>query len=432
MSSAPRALIISTWFPPVNAPGARRPYQLARHLVQRGWKVSVLTSTPEWHTTAYGDLDGMRILRAPRTAASADLEGWQRRLLRLAHRPGTGPANGPLRVLADLLLPFRHGLRWDLAPEAIERELGPQDIVVATSPDPTVFNIGARLARRWNATWAPDYRDPWNLAIPETGKDIITHQGTGLSGALRRWRYRRLERSFCGHAHLLTAVSRSFLANAMAVTGAPNGAVVFGGFDAERRPGPRIAEERFVLCHTGQLYPEQPWADLLHGLRDLSQQHPALSGKLRLRFVGAASTDPGVMRLLEDAARANPSIELVPEVGPEAAIAHQHAADMLLQLALRGRKGYLPVKFLEYLGARRPILLYSWEQDEMEEAVATTHTGTIVRDRAALTAHLLSALHAHRPGTVAPELPDDPALQQYDYARNMSRWAELLLAARPV
>ncbi len=430
MMPVPRALILCTWFPPVNAPGARRPYQLARQLVQRGWHVSVLTSTPEAPTRPYGSLEGMHILRTPRTAAMDDLRWWQRALLRLLLHAHGSQASGPLRVIADLLLPFRHSLRWDLSPEAIEGECGPQDIVVATSPDPTVLHIGARLATRWNATWAVDYRDPWSLAIPETGKDIITHQGTGFAGALRRWRFRRLERRFCGHAHLLTAVSRSVLANAIAVTGNTRADLILGGFDPSLRPGPRVMGDHFILSHTGQLYPEQPWIEFFDGLQDLARTGSALAVKLRVRFIGAFSTDQRVMRMLEEAAANSVLIELIPATGPAEAITHQHGSDMLLQLALRGRRGYLPVKFLEYLGARRPILLYSREQDEMEEAITLTRTGTIIQDRTALVAHLLAALRAHSPGTVSEFAPDEQALKRFDYTRNMSRWADLLLAAR--
>lgn len=425
----PRVLILSTWFPPVNAPGARRPYHLAKCLLRRGWAVSVLTSTPESPTEAYGELDGLRILRTPRAAATHDLNAAQRALLRTVIATRGGWINGPLRVLADLTLPFRHGLRWDLSPSMVEQELGRQDIVVATSPDPTVFDSGARLARHWNAVWAVDYRDPWNVAMPEVAKNIITHQGTGLAGSLRRARLRRLERRFCGHADVLTAVSRAFLTNAMAVTGNTNGAMVHGGFDPGRRPPKRTVGDRFILTHTGQLYPEQPWETFFHALQELRTQHTTLADRLRVRFVGAASTDAETMRRLERAEQATGLIERSPTVGPDEAIALQQDSDALLQLALSGRKGYLPVKFLEYLGANRPIILFSDEQDEMEEALSSTRTGTIVRDGAALIAHVIEHLRMHATGGALPFDPAADALSAFDYDANMHRWADRLEAA---
>lgn len=425
----PRVLILCTWFPPVNAPGARRPYHLARCLHLRGWQVSVLTSTPESTTEPYGTLDGLRILRTPRGAATHDLNAAQRSLLRSVHATRGRCINGPLRVLADLALPFRHSLRWDFSPSMIEAELGAQDIVVATSPDPTVFDTGARLARYWNAVWAVDYRDPWNVAIPEVAKDIITHQGSGLAGALRRARMRKLERRFCGNADLITAVSGAFLANAMAITGNAHGAVVHGGFDPAQRPGKRGLSERFTLTHTGQLYPEQPWHLFFAALLELRRAHPKLADRLRVRFVGPASTDPEMMRQLEHAERATGLIERSPTVGPDEAIALQQDSDALLQLALSGRKGYLPVKFLEYLGANRPILLLSAEQDEMEDAITTTRTGTIVRDRAALVDHLTEHLRAHEAGRSLAYNPIEEALSMFDYGRNMHRWADMIETA---
>lgn len=358
-----------------------------------------------------------------------DLNAAQYSLLRTVIATRGGWINGPLRVLADLTLPFRHGLRWDLSPAMVEQELGPQDIVVATSPDPTVFDTGARLARYWNAVWAVDYRDPWNVAIPEVAKDIITHQGTGLAGALRRARLRRLERRFCGHADVLTAVSKAFLANAMAITGNANGTVVHGGFDPGQRPGKRQVGDRFILTHTGQLYPEQPWETFFLALQDLRSMRPELADRLRVRFVGAASTDVETMRRLERAEQATGLIERWPTVGPDEAIALQQDSDALLQLALSGRKGYLPVKFLEYMGANRPIILLSDEQDEMEEALTSTRTGTIVRDGTALIAHVTEHLRMHATGGALPFDPEEDALSAFDYDANMDRWADRLEAA---
>jgi hypothetical protein len=370
----------------------------------------------------------MRILRTPRTAATHDLNVVQRMLLRALNTTRGGWVSGPLRVLADLSLPFRHGLRWDLSAATIEADIGPQDIVVATSPDPAVFDTGARLARHWHATWAVDYRDPWNVMIPEVAKDIITHQGSGVAGALRSRRMRRLERRFCAHADLMTAVSKAFLANAQELTGNPHGAVVHGGFDADPQPGQRVPEERFILTHTGQLYPEQPWPAFFNVLLDLRREHPDLVDRLCVRFIGAASTDPGLMQELKRMAVTG-LIEQHPAVSPQQALEAQHGSDELLQLALTGRKGYLPVKFLEYLGARRPILLMSDEEDEMEAALRATRTGTVVRGGIGLREHLMETLRRHRAGEQPAYHPDEQELLHFHYARNMGIWADLLQAA---
>ena len=101
----------------------------------------------------------------------------------------------------------------------------------------------------------------------------------------------------------------------------------------------------------------------------------------------------------------------------------------MLQLALTRRKGYLPVKFLEYLGTDRPIILLSNEQDEMEEALTTTRTGAILRNSPALIEHLAEHLRVHEAGRAWPFNPDAVALASFDYRKNMHRWADLLEAA---
>jgi glycosyltransferase involved in cell wall biosynthesis len=193
--------------------------------------------------------------------------------------------------------------------------------------------------------------------------------------------------------------------------------------------GKREVGEKFILTHTGQLYPEQPWQRFFEALQELRSAQPALADRLRVRFVGATSTDVETIRRLERAERTTGLIEQLPTVGPEEAIALQQDSDALLQLALRGRKGYLPVKFLEYLGAHRPIILLSNEQDEMEETITTTGTGSIVSDKEALVAHLMDNLRMHEAGQTLPFNPDEEALRSFDYATNMHRWADQLEAA---
>jgi hypothetical protein len=423
-----RILIVCTWFPPVNQPGARRPYFLARCLRDRGWQVSVLTSAPEEPPAWPCDLNGIRVLPTPRTRAIIGLNAAQRWLLRARYADLPAWCQGPLRVMADLFLPLRPGHRWNLSPAMIDAELGPQDVVLATGPDWTAIEAGARAARFWKAAWTVDYRDPWNVRIPEVAKDIITWQGRGIAGSLRRWRMRRAEKRYSGSALLITAVSRAFLANALAITGASKGVVVHGGFDASRAPMSRARGTHFVLTHTGHLYPEQPWSSFFNALRSLAVEQPQLAQLLRVRFVGTTSTEPRLLRELEITMEATHLIEQLPRVDRDTALRLQEDSDGLLQLALSGKKGYLPVKFLEYLGARRPILLFSKEQDEMEEVLMTTRTGTIARDQHELLNWLVGRLQVHADGGSIPFAPDEEALQAFDYHRSMGRWAELLEA----
>ena len=79
--------------------------------------------------------------------------------------------------------------------------------------------------------------------------------------------------------------------------------------------------------------------------------------------------------------------------------------------------------------AQRPIVLLSDEQDEMEDALTTTRTGTIVRDGKALLAHLVDHLRMHEAGRALPFNPAEDALSLFDYGSNMQHWADLMEAA---
>lgn len=423
-----RILIICTHFPPTNATGARRPYYLASTLARRGHEVTVLTSqitgTDRWSA----DLQGIRVVRRAPTPLQSDLAPWQSTLAEL-HRNSAGRAwHGPVRVAADLLLPLEHATRWDLGPEGADALFGTQDIVVATGPGWSTAEYGAHLARRWGAAFNIDYRDPWTVVDPAVAMDIVTHQGRGLAGLLRTWRMRRAEQRITGTAHLLTATSKAFVRNACTIAGVRNGQVVYGGYDperplTERRPGPR-----FTVTYTGRLYPEQDWDRLFHAIDHLAQHHPLLLDRLLLRFVGPVSTDAGLMQSLQRRATGQACFELLPRCSREEALAAQQDSDALLHATYRGRKGYLPVKFLEYLGAHRPLIMISAEDDEAEEIVRRTGVGEVVPDARALAQLLIHRIQQHVAGVPWRQEPHREELDLFAYPRRMTGWAELLEA----
>lgn len=421
-----RILIICTHFPPTNATGARRPYYLARTLAERGHQVTVLTSEITGSDRWSAELQGLRVVRRPRTTVQSDLAHWQRWLARL-HRKGVGRAwHGPLRVLADLLLPLEHATRWDLGPEGADTLLGIHDIVIATGPGWSTAQFGAALAKSWKALFNIDYRDPWTVSDPAVAMDIVTDQGRGAAGALRTWRMRRAERRIAGAADLLTATSGAFVRNASAIANVPHRMVVYGGFDPDMRPTERAPTDRFTVTYTGRLYPEQDWERLFGAIDRISQLHPSLLDRLLLRFVGPVSTDTRLMERLQDQARQHPCYELQARCSREEALAAQQDSDALLHATYRDRKGYLPVKFLEYLGAGRPLILVSAEHDEAEEILHRTRVGVVVPDAPALVELLMERIQRHLAGEAWHVAPNRQELERFAYPRRMTHWAEAL------
>lgn len=426
--SLPSVLIVCTYFPPLNRTGARRPYYLARALREAGHRVAVLTSQEDNDAEWHADLRGIEVMRCARTHLQRNMRPWQQRFARLHHRLRGSPVHGPLRLLADCLLPEEHAQRWDVLPDEVAARLGRYDVVLATVPGWGPARTAFELAAAWRSTFLLDYRDPWSIADPSVHMDVVSGHGTGLSGAVRRAVFKTRERKLGQAAYAITAVSKAFLENARSITGNPRGKVFRSGFDPAIKPVVPVANDKFTLSYTGRLYPEQDWGLVFDALGQLASDLPDLGKLFRLRIVGAVSTDKALMEQLGLAAERWDFVELTRRVPREEAVHLQYSADALLHLTYRGRKGYLPVKFLEYIGSGKPLVLVTAEQDVMESVLADTHTGTMVHDAATMARLLHQRIVEHSQGATWSIQPDQAALARYRYPDCLLPWVEQITA----
>lgn len=420
----PSVLIACTHFPPLNRTGARRPYYLAKALREAGHKVSILTTAEEADAGWLPDMEGIEVMRCPRTYLQRDLHWWQKVIARLHESLKGSFLHGPVRVMADLLLPEEHASRWDVQPDEVEERLGKADVVLATVPGWGPARMAFQLASAWDATFLLDYRDPGAIAIPEVHMDIVSGHGTGISGMLRRAVFKARERRLGRSTYAITAVSQAFLQNAQLITHNRRGAAFHGGFDPAIRFGPPIRNDKFTLVYTGRLYSEQDWGIVLDALEQLASSVQNLGRYFRLKMVGAVSNDPDLLDRIQKASMQFDFLEITPRLSREESVRMQHGADALLHLTYRGRKGYLPVKFLEYIGSGRPIVLISQEQDVMEAILAETNTGQLVRDAGSLAKLLRKRLAAWRQGEQWNIAVDKDALERYIYPDCLLPWVD--------
>ncbi|MEO8068073.1 MAG: hypothetical protein ABI599_10315 [Flavobacteriales bacterium] len=418
-TTKPSILILCYQFPPVNGTGARRPYYLARQLMDEGHRVSVLTTAIPEAQPWLPDVEGIAIHRTPITYVQRDTNVLQRALAKAHHAYRGRVGHGVMRVAADLLLPEGHIDRWDILPEEVEQHLGRHDIVLATCPQWYPFRLAARLAKRWNAMFVADYRDPWNVIIPTLHLRGFTKYGKGLPAMLRNAKMRWAERRWPGSAFAVTAISGPLLENAIKATEVQRSMVVHGGFDPALRPIPFKPNDRFTLVYTGRVYPQQDWDIVLHTIAGMHQADPLLKEKLRIALYGAVSNDETLLARIAAVSDRTGVIELLPRLGRADTMHAQQTADALLHISPDHHKGGMPVKFLEYLGAGRPILLLIKENDLESDVLMRTRTGVIVRDAEALQRLLSERLAVWHAGEQWHIDPERAQLETFNYAYQM-------------
>lgn len=419
-------MILSNQFPPVNGTGARRPYYLARQLADEGHRVSVISTSAVEHQVWTPDVTGIAVHTAIRKNVQRDTNALQRAIARAHGRLATYPGHGPLRLLADLILPEGHLDRWDMPPHEVETLVGKHDIVLATCPSWYHFRLAAQLAKRWGAMFVADYRDPWTVHIGAVSMGGLTNYGSGLAGWLRTWKMRLAERKWPGQAYAITAATGPFLENALRATGVERGLMVHGGFDPMLAPIQYSRNNTFTLVYTGRLYDGQDWSTVLDAIDILHTSMPDLDQVFRLDFLGAVSADTALLERIKDAGRATGVIRFLPRSGRQETLMAQQHADALLNVSMDLNNGWLPVKFLEYLGAGRPIILCVKGNDLTAEVVQRTRTGAITSNAAELAELLTTHLQEWRKGTEWHIDPDRTELNTFNYAYQMRIWTAKL------
>ena len=144
-------LLIPHWFPPSNAIGAIRPYEMARYLIDLGHKVHVITSSEK---SAKQDLD-----------LELDIEGLSvvnisiPFLLEYMESPKN---NVTMKVLRRLFYPDHYiVLRKALYNECRAAFQGSIDLVISSSQPFSTHVLARNISLDLNIPWIADSRDLW-------------------------------------------------------------------------------------------------------------------------------------------------------------------------------------------------------------------------------------------------------------------------------
>jgi len=338
-----KALLVTLYFPPAGGGGVQRPLKLATHLPSFGVETHVLAPhDPRWlhrdeelrpptqawvHRARYLGPEGRR--PAEELRGTAGLE-------RLALQA---------RLLGRRLLVPDENVSWNLTavPAALKivREEG-IDVVITTSPPPSVHLVGAVAKSLGGVRWVADLRDSL-LAHP--------HRRDDSAAAKAKERTREaVARLVARRADAIVCVAEAIAEEARAL--GPRGAVVTipNGCDFDDLAGLEYTPgERFRITHTGSFFGRRDPRPFLTALVESGLDVVA-------RFVGDfRSADAEFAAQLGLGER----LELIPFAPHRRALALQRDSEALLLLIPEagGRgKGVLSGKVFEYLAAERPIL----------------------------------------------------------------------------
>ncbi|HET7813798.1 MAG TPA: glycosyltransferase [Candidatus Baltobacteraceae bacterium] len=407
-----RLLQIAHVFPPAPSPGALRPGYLSRYLPNFGWDVVTVTASagttpfPARVISTAAPSNGLEErLRARVAARSASPDAPLRRFLRAAKENVLFP---------DTTAPWIPGaLRAGM--ELLEREHF--DAILSTAHPPSVHVIGWLLARKSGLPWIADYRDPW------AGNAYLKRP------LLRQLAEEFLERGMIHRANAVTTISEPIAAQLRRFHRRRDVYVIPNAFDpADWAQIPSVAPSRFDLTFTGSMYDgKRSPALLFAALESLRREgHPA-GMEARVHFYGPNSDNVGTC-----AAEYNVSL-IVRQHGvvprQSAMRAQRSSAGLLIFLNMDPlTAGEMGSKYLEYLGAQRPILAFGPQSSVMRSFIERNDAGWFASDVEEAKRALVAAHENYTRGTWR-QLADTA---EAPTAHSMAfRFAELLDRAAP-
>jgi len=335
-------LYVSQYFPPEMGAPAARAVELARHWVNLGHQVTVLTGFPN-HPTGFVPPE------------------WRPRLRRLVYRE---TLEG-VRVLRTWLLPFPNRKAYErmlnyssFCVSAALRglEIPRPDVVIATSPQLLVGLSGWWIARWKHTPLVFEVRDLWPESLAAVGAG---GEGSPLHrtlGAVAGFLYRN-----ANHIAVVTPAFKDHLISHWAVP-AEKISIVENGVETDVfDPGNTDANLRrelgaagkFLACYVGTM-------GMAHGLDTIIEAAKKLRSVLpsaMLLLVGEGADKERIRSLATAEGLWN--LKLVDQQPRERIPAFINASDVCLVLLKKTElfKTVIPTKMLEFMSCGRPVIL---------------------------------------------------------------------------
>lgn len=378
-----RVLLIAHVFPPEPSPGALRPGYLAHYLPQYGWEATVLTQsvgTPPFPA---------RVVTTGKVVSA--FESRLRSSLAARSTDPYSPLRRRLRAVKDMMLFPDATAPWirvarGLGSNVLQREHF--DAILSTALPSTVHVVAADLARRSGLPWIADYRDPW------AGNAYVKR------GPVRTFLEEHLERRLLRRAACITTISRPIAAQLETFHRRPDVHVIPNAYDpAEWEPIADVAPPRFDLCYTGSMYDGKRTPDLLFAaIAQLRTARDAAATAARVHFYG-----PNSDNVAQSAVRFGVTLNVRQHgvvARPQAMRAQRASAALLIFLNMDPATGTeMGSKFLEYLGARRPIIAFGPANSVMRDVIRRHRLGWFASDVEEAKAALRAAYSRFNAGT---------------------------------
>ncbi len=325
-------------YPPSQAIGARRPAHFAKYLRRFGYRVEVITTSPQKES-----VPGVHSVADPATP--------------LRKRSPSGITH---MVLRKFLFPFEDSVicapNLYRAAEEIIRDRPEEWFLFSTFPPISTHLAALQLKRKYPLFWIADFRDPYAQAPSRrTALESFPHLQR-ISPAVDQWIENRIVR----HADLMLAntdvVADLWRSRYPQAEGRI--AHLWNGFDADQHVGPEPSPPRpyRLMAHTGGMYHGRNPRLILESLDRLVANGRLDPATFRLLFIGQLNYDSIPDKPVFDRLRQAGCVDATGWIESDEEV-RRISSQSDFHLLVDWKEGQqVPSKIFEYVRVGRPIL----------------------------------------------------------------------------
>lgn len=215
-----------------------------------------------------------------------------------------------------------------------------------------------------------DYRDDW------TTTELIKNRNL-----IQKFIHRievKSEKKWLKNYSLITTISKSYANKLKNFTGIRSEVILngyeFGNIQINKESNP--IDNNFKIVYNGSLYETQPIEGFLNGFKKAVKFYENKIN-IKLFFPGLKEDPTQAKRVADELKGFENSVEITERLPRTNVINLQNNADLLLMISHENIKGIPSSKLYEYVGLKKPVLLYPNDNDIIYETLTHTELGVI-------------------------------------------------------
>jgi hypothetical protein len=370
-------LIISYFYPPCTLTAAQRPAGWVKHLHHFGYKPILVTRIWESEIKKPEDQlfsteseikieksENFEVHYLPYIASLRDkLFTSENKILKFSSKILT-LFNSIGENYSNFFISYSNIYHYS---EKIIEDRSIKALIVTANPY-NQFRFGYLINKKFNIPWIADYRDDWTTSEINTS---ITFNSFLL------FFNKRSEKKWVGTSSLITSVSKYYTEKIESFVGIP-GVELLNGFDEDNYKGlnqtDSMKNDALNIVYNGSLYDSQPIEGFIAVIRELNYKY---NNYINIYFPGLAFNKSQANRLANLIKGFENHVFITERISKDKVLNLQNQCDLLLMISHTGYKGIPSSKLYEYIGFKKPILLFPSDKDIIQNTLDKTGLGVI-------------------------------------------------------